>query len=106
MAVKSIGTYDFPSKSREELYGDDMLVHVWWKDNPMFVAAACFRAPKAMSWGDFRGAILDPWAHSDPDYDPAHAFTWELDGAAFTPEDSRTLAELGIAHKHVVAMFG
>ena len=84
MALKTIGTYEFPSRSRQELYGEDMLVHVWWKDNPMFCAAATFRAPQAMSWGDFRAAIVDPWASSDPDYDAAHEFSWGLDGQPFT----------------------
>ena len=53
MAVQSIGTYDFPSRSRQELYGDDQLVHLWFQENMWFCAAACFRAPKAMTWGDF-----------------------------------------------------
>ena len=58
MAVRSIGEYDFPSRSRQELYGDDQLVHLWWRDNPWFCAAACFRAPKAMTWGDFRAWLF------------------------------------------------
>ena len=33
MAVKSIGTYDFPSRSRQELYGDDQLVHLWFQED-------------------------------------------------------------------------
>jgi len=53
MAVRAIGEYTFPSRSRQELYGDDQLVHVWWKGDLWFAATACFRAPKAMSWNDF-----------------------------------------------------
>ena len=43
MAVKSIGTYEFPSRSRQELYGDDQLVHLWFQGNMWFCASACFR---------------------------------------------------------------
>ena len=43
MTVKSIGAYEFPSRSRQELYGDDQLVHVWFTDTLWFAAAACFR---------------------------------------------------------------
>ena len=28
--------YEFPSRSRQELYGDDQLVHVMWRNNAMF----------------------------------------------------------------------
>ena len=80
MAVKTISTYDFPSRSRQELYGDDQLVHVWFKDNPWFCAAACFRAPKAMTWGDFWSQLVIPFAEEDPDFDPAAARAWSLHG--------------------------
>lgn len=106
MTVKSLGTYEFPSKSRQELYGDDQLVHVWWKSNRMFCSAATFRAPKAMTWADFRAAMVDPWAGSDPDFDPAAPYEWAIDGEAFTPEDGMTLEQLGIGHKHVVSLVG
>lgn len=103
MAVRSIGTYDFPSRSRQELYGEDQLVHVWWRDNPWFSAAACFRAPRAMTWADFRAAMLDPWAGADPDFDPAAAFTWTVDGVPVTPSGEATLAGLGVGHKSLIA---
>jgi hypothetical protein len=67
MPVVAISEYKFPSKSRQELYGDDQLVHVWWKGNPWFVAAGCFRFPKAMPWGDFVG-VLKGFYTADPDF--------------------------------------
>src|SRR5664279_450678 len=103
MAVRSIGEYDFPSRSRQELYGDDQLVHLWWRDNPWFCAAACFRAPKAMTWGDFRAAMVDPWASGDPDFDPATDFTWSIDDHVVSPSDEQTLEALGVGHKSLVA---
>lgn len=104
MPVKALAEYDFPSRSREELYGDDMLVHVWWRDNPLFCSAATFRAPKTMSWADFKTQMIDPWAASDPAYDPSQAFEWGYDEGAFTPEDAASLAELGVAHKHTISL--
>lgn len=106
MSVRAIGTYDFPSRSRQELYGDDQLVHVWWQDNPMFCAAACFRAPKAMTWGEFRAGMLDPWASSDPEFTPDRPGDWVLDDAPLTPSDDKTLAELGVGHKSLIAFRG
>lgn len=103
MAVRSIGEYDFPSRSRQELYGDDQLVHVWWRDNPWFCAAACFRAPKAMTWADFRAAMLDPWASCDPDYDPQTEFRWTIDDQPVTPAADETLEALGVGHKSLVS---
>jgi phenol hydroxylase P4 protein len=103
MAVRSIGEYDFPSRSRQELYGDDQLVHLWWRDNPWFCAAACFRAPKAMTWGDFRAAMVDPWASCDPDFDPTTVFSWSIDDQRVTPSDEETLEALGVGHKSLVA---
>ncbi len=106
MAIKALGEYDFPSASRQELYGDDMLVNVWWKNNPMFCSAGCFRAPKAIKWADFRSEILGPWASSDPDYDPSVNWEWELEGQPFTPDDNKTLEEMGVGHKHTITMVG
>jgi phenol/toluene 2-monooxygenase (NADH) P4/A4 len=103
MAVRSIGEYEFPSRSRQELYGDDQLVHVWWSDNPWFCAAACFRAPKAMTWADFRAAMLDPWASCDPDYDPTADFQWVIDDQPVTPVGDQTLEALGVGHKSLVS---
>ena len=54
MTVKALYDYDFPSRDRQELYGDDILVNVMWTNNRMFASPACFRAPKAMSWADFK----------------------------------------------------
>lgn len=104
MAIKSLGTYEFPSRSAKELYGDDQLVHVVWKGNRMFCAGATFRAPTAMRWADFKSQMVDPWAASDPDYDAAASFQWALDGEPFSPAADATLADLGVGHKHTLSM--
>jgi phenol hydroxylase P4 protein len=94
--------YRFPSRSRQELYGDDQLVHVMWKGNRMFAAAATFRAPKAMPWSDFLSALVDPWAASDPDYVPGSGRGWTLDGQPLQPEPGTALAGLGVGHKSLL----
>jgi hypothetical protein len=103
MAVKSIGEYRFPSRSRQELYGDDQLVHVLWRGNPMLCAAACFRAPRAMPFGEFVTAMVEPWASSDPDFVPGSAGSWQLEGELIAPKDDESLADLGVGHKHLLS---
>lgn len=103
MTVKALYEYCYPSRSRQEFYGEDQLVHVWWQDNPMFCAAACFRAPQAMAWKDFIDQFVEPWAASDPDFRPGSYADWTLDGQPLQPDDARSLAELGVDHKSVLA---
>jgi phenol hydroxylase P4 protein len=103
MAVRSIGAYDFPSRSRAELYGDDQLVHVYWNHNMFLCAPSCFRAPKAMPWAVFLAEVVHPVFAADPDFDPeTTSFTWQLDDAPLTPRDDASLAELGVGHKSLL----
>ncbi|WP_432842207.1 phenol hydroxylase subunit P4 [Dactylosporangium sp. CA-092794] len=104
MPVRAITeTYEFPSRSRAELYGDDQLVHVMWKGNPLLAAAATFRVPRAMPWARFLAGVVDPWAASDPDYLPGSARSWNLDGRPLYPHDDDTLAGLDVGHKSLLA---
>lgn len=104
MAVRAIGTYDFPSRSREELYGGDRLLHVWWRNNPWFAAAACFRVPSELPWQEFLTGMVHPLFSCDPDFDPAATvFSWSLDGQPFDPQPHRGLADLGAGHKSLLA---
>ena len=99
MAVKALYDYDYPSKDRQELFGNDILVNVLWTNNMMFASAACFRAPKAMSWADFKSQMIDTWAASDPDYDPSTPGGWQVNGEDFSPADDTTLDDTGVGHK-------
>ncbi|GEL18835.1 phenol hydroxylase subunit P4 [Pseudonocardia asaccharolytica] len=99
MTVKALYDYNYPSKDRPELFGDDMLVHVMWANNMMFCSAACFRAPKAMSFADFKSQMVDPWAASDPDYDPSSAREWQVNGEPFGADSDVSLADTGVGHK-------
>ncbi|MGD9527422.1 phenol hydroxylase subunit P4 [Pseudonocardia sp.] len=103
MAVKALYEYDFPSKDRQELFGDDILVHVMWTNNRMFASAACFRAPKAMPWSDFKATMIDAFAGSDPEYDPSAPTDWHVNGQPFTPDATTTLESTGVGHKGLIA---
>ena len=107
--TRSIGEYNIPSRSAKELYGDDMLLMVWWKGNPWFVAAACFRAPEAMSFGDFWNALFVPYHEEDPDFDASKGweqFDWFIGaGRVGTPiaiDPERSLSGHGLTHKAVL----
>lgn len=103
MAVRAIGEYKFPSSSRQELYGDDQLVHVYWKHNMFICAPSCFRVPKAMPWSAFLSEVVYPVWGQDPDFDPATAqFAWEVDDASISPSGDQSLESLGIGHKSLV----
>ena len=103
MPVRSLsGTYDYPSSSRQELYGDDQLVSVHWEGNLTFGAPACFRAPRALPWSEFMAQFVDPWAACDPDYDPSTPTGFRLDGDAFIPQPDKSLADLGVGHKSLI----
>ena len=103
MTVKALYEYDYPSRDRQELFGDDMLVNVQWVNNLMFAAPACFRAPKAMPWADFKAQLIDPWAASDPDYDPATPKDWQVvGGLAIDPGTNPSLGDTGVVHKGII----
>ncbi len=103
MSVQTIGAYEFPSRSRQELYGDDQLVHLWWLNNLWHCAAGCFRAPKAMTWADFLAGMAVAWAAADPDFDVAAMGEWQVDGTPLDPRPDATLEELGVGHKSLLA---
>lgn len=94
--------YEFPSRSRQELYGDDQLLHVMWRNNRMFCAAATFRAPQAMPFSEFLGALVDPWAASDPAFVPGSQTRWTVDGQAWEPDPAKGLREQGVGHKSLI----
>lgn len=102
MAIKSLGEYNFPSRSDAENYGDDQLVSVWFQDTLWFAAPVMFRAPRAMTWAEFKDQLFVPFAEEDPDYDPAAGRTWTLHGKPFEPQDGQSLADLGVRHKDVI----
>lgn len=102
MTVRALGEYAFTPKDRQEVYGEDELVHVLWVDNMWFCSAACFRVPRAMAWSDFKSQMIDPWASADPDYRPEAVIGWWRDGEPIDPQPDDTIAGLGIGHKGLI----
>ena len=103
MPVVAISEYKFPSRSRQELYSDDQLVHIWWKGNPFFVSAQCFRFPKAMPFGDLVGLCKGFFA-ADPDFNPdaMDSVQWVIDDKEVTPDPAASLEANGVGHKSLV----
>jgi phenol hydroxylase P4 protein len=103
MAVRANYDYDWPSRSAAELYGDDQLVHVWWRGNPFFVSAQTFRLPKAMPFGELVGLCKGFFA-ADPDFVPDAMDTvqWRIDKVDVTPDLSASLEANGVGHKSLV----
>lgn len=102
MTVKALGPYIFPARDRQEVYGDDQLVHVLWLGNMLFCSAVCFRVPRAMAWSEFKSQMIDPWASTDPDYRPSGATDWHRDADAIDPQPDQTIADLSIPHKGLI----
>src|SRR4029453_6552779 len=102
MAVKALYDYPFPSKDRQENFGDDLLVNVLWAGNVLICAPLCVRVPAATPWAGFRGGGTRAWAGADPEYDPASVPGWQLDGAALTPTAGASLADAGVGHKSLI----
>lgn len=103
MSVRAIGPYKFPSRSRAELYGDDQLLHVWWRDNQFLASAATFRVPSTIPFAEFVTTFVEPWAASDPDFRRGSAGAWQLDGKPINAGDQTSLRELGVGHKHTLS---
>ncbi|SDB80487.1 phenol hydroxylase P4 protein [Raineyella antarctica] len=106
--MPTLALYDYtvhPSRSAQELYGDDMLVNIWQKDDNFFACPCAVRVPKAMTWQDFYQTQFLPYVSASPRTTGDETYAWHLDDAPFTPEDSKTLDELGVHHKHTLGFF-
>jgi phenol/toluene 2-monooxygenase (NADH) P4/A4 len=99
--------YEFEARDRAEVFGDDMLVYVYWQGNMLFCSAAAFRAPKAMKWGDFKANMLKGVFGIDPIYDTLNAANtaWLISELPAQPKDDQTLEELGVKHKGLIKFY-
>ncbi|TMK50330.1 MAG: hypothetical protein E6G66_07705 [Actinobacteria bacterium] len=48
MAVRALGTYDFPPKEPREDFGTDLLIYTYFEGNSFFVAPSAWRVPPDM----------------------------------------------------------
>lgn len=95
----------YPSRSAQELYGDDILVNMWQKDDNFFAAPTCIRVPKAMTWKDFYDTQFLPYVSANPHTQGGETYGWHLIDGPFVPEDTKTLEELGVKHKNTLGFF-
>lgn len=103
MATPALYDYTkYPSRSAQELYGDDMLVNLWQKDDLWFCSPAAYRVPRSMTWKDFYEGIFQPYVAANPHTTGEETYSWQLVDDPFTPEDDKTLAELGVNHKNTL----
>ena len=104
MPVVAMYDYNWPSRSAAELYGDDQLVHVWWKGNPYFVAAHTFRFPKAMPFGALVNDVLKGLYTADPDFVPESLDTvnWRIDHEDAIIDMDASLEANGVGHKSLI----
>jgi phenol hydroxylase P4 protein len=98
--------YSFPSRGRRELYGDDILVHLMWRGNPLFASPATFRLSPSLTWAEFVSHTVEPWATMDPRFDASRVGGWILDGKAITPPTTATLEQLSVGHKSLLTFEG
>ncbi len=94
--------YAYPSRTAQELYGDDQLVSLLRRGSLWEVAAFQFRVPKAMTWGDFMSAMALPALSGDPEFDASKMTDWRLNGQPFTPDAASSMVDLGVDHKSLL----
>lgn len=97
-------TYAPPHRDQLESFDGNQLVYVYWNGNRNFVAALCFPLPPAMPFGALLGDVLTGVYGEDARWRGIdwNATSWTLDGAPFTPDPARSLAEQGIGHKSLL----
>lgn len=101
---KTLGTYDFPSRSALENYGEDMIVHIFIKGRSLMCSAAAVRVPRAMPWNEFVDTQVKPFIQADPWFDHSKEISYELVDQPFSPVGDASLTENGVAHKQTISV--
>lgn len=105
MAVIALDpNYSFPHRDRVENFHGKQIVYVYWNGNRNFAAALCFPLPPDMPFGALTGDVIAGVYRDDARWENIdwRGTTWTLDGAPFTPDPARGLAEQGIGHKSLL----
>lgn len=90
-------------RDRVENFNGAQLVYVLWEHHLMIASPIAFPLPPTLKFGAFVHGVLGQGSSlaQHPDWkaiDWSQA-QWLLHGEPITPDDSKTLAELGIGHK-------
>jgi phenol hydroxylase P4 protein len=107
MAVQALYEgYSGPIRDKVDHFHGMRLVYVSWDEHMMFPFAAAFPLPPQMPFGALFEEVLPPAYGAHPDFaniDWAKV-QWKLDGTAFVPDPSKSLADNGIGHKSLLRM--
>lgn len=101
---KTLGTYDFPSRSALENYGGDMLVNIFIKGRSLLPCAAMVRVPQTMTWDEFVATQVRPLLAIDAYADPTREMSFELVGRPLTADPAASLVDNGVRHKNTIAV--
>lgn len=91
-------------RDRLENFHGNMVVYLHWEEHLSFCAPIAFPLPPAMPFGGILEQILPTYYGAHPDFARIDwaSVKWMLDGAAFTPDPAKSLADQGIGHKSVL----
>ena len=106
MSVKAIGSYEFPSRDRADVFRHNPLVHFGWEQHLLFAAPFLLFTPRNTTFGEMIEERVKPLLAPDPQ---ASAIDWQavewLNGdTPFEPDFAATLEVNGIGHKDHIRM--
>lgn len=106
MSVKSIGSYEFPSRDRAEVFGDNVIVYFSWDQHLLFAAPFLLFTPADTTFGELIETRVKPLIVPDPqageiDWDKV---AWLNGETPLKPEFAASLAANGIGHKDQIRM--
>lgn len=106
MSVKAIGAYEFPSRDREEIFGDNLIVYFSWEQHLLFAAPFLLFTPRDVTFAQFVEERVKPLIAPDPQAGEIDWATVEwLNGETpMQPDFAATLDGNGIGHKDQIRM--
>src|SRR3546814_14004538 len=101
MSVKAIGAYEFPSRDREEIFGDNLIVYFSWEQHLLFAAPFLLFTPRDVTFAQFVEERVKPLIAPDP---PPGAIDWakveSMNGATpIQPDLAATRDAKGYGHQ-------
>ncbi|MGV7120414.1 phenol hydroxylase subunit P4 [Sphingopyxis sp. 550A] len=106
MSVKAIGTYKFPSRDREEIFGDNIITYFSWEQHLLFAAPFLLFTPRDVTFGQLIEDRVKPLLVSDPQAGEIdwNGVEWLNGDKPFAPDFAATLEANGIGHKDHIRM--
>lgn len=104
MSVTSIGKYEFEPLDKVENFHGNQLTYINWERHLLFCAPVCLPLPPEMPFDALVKEVLPGVYGKHPDYEKINwdEVKWTLDGADFTPNMGKSLADNGFGHKSLI----